>query len=193
MATMPPGKVVILDPNISITLPTLPYGYRTTRASWEELVQIIREEQDIPKLSRSAQQQHDYEVFRQHMKEQYASSLDYILIAKFGLEAVAVKNTMHENPESSQRSFPLQRWKAKQSLAEIETPMTVLIPNDFPYYNETGVEQYVYWKTNESISEEEILQVQKDLRQNFGADDILFWVNPTALQSLPEVEHDNWK
>ncbi len=175
-----PGKVVIVDDNVNVILPTLDYGYRTTKATWPELVQIINVEKNIPKMSRSEQQQHDYEVFRYHMKRQYISSVDYILISKFVVEAVEAMGDDENEPKM---------WKASMSLAQIHTPMTVLVPNDFPYYVEDGINHYIYWKLKHPITDHEIENVQEQLRLQFGALDVLYWVNPPALQSLPEIDH----
>lgn len=169
-----PGTVVISDPYVAVRLPTLQYGYRSTKLTWTELVQILRVEHDLAKMSRSQQQQHDYEVFRYHMKQQYVSSLDFILISKFGIAA-----TKHED----------NRWKAAQSLAHTKTPMARLVPNGFPYFVEDHIHHYIYWKTKDSISEEEISAVKVNLRKDYEAVDILHWVNPPALQSLPEIDH----
>jgi hypothetical protein len=169
------GQYTPLQTEVSVDLPVLKYGYRTTRLTWQELIHIINVEKNIPKLSRSEQQQHDYEVFRCHMKRQYASSADYILISKFGFRAVS-DGSAH-------------RWKATPSLSEIEIPQKILVRNDFPYYVEEGVSHYVLWKTKEKITKEEIIEAQEQLKTQLEARDILYWTNPPHLQSLPEIDH----
>ena len=178
------GQVIIVDKHVQVTLPALAkYDYRTTPSSWEELVQIIEVEQDIYKLSRSRQQQHDYEVFRHHMKEQYRSTIDFILISKLGVEAI-------EDTGDGDTNISMQpKWKAKHSLADMQTPIMKLIPNDFPYFNEDGIEHYIYWKTLKPITDQEIDQQKEVLRERFGASDILFWINPPELRSIPEIDH----
>jgi hypothetical protein len=173
--------VVVDDPHITVTLPVLKYGYRTTPASWDELVQILHVERDIPRLSRSVQQQREYEVFRHYMREQFVSSLDYILISKFGVEAI--------EETASPGSTARPKWKSKYSLADMKTSITKLIPNDFPYFHEDGIEHYIYWKTKDPVTDQEIDQVKKELRQTYKAVDILFWVNPPVLKSIPEIDH----
>jgi Protein of unknown function (DUF3605) len=169
--------VTIENPNVAVTLPTLEYGYRTTKLTWDELQQIIsqqQQQQHISKLSRSVAQQREYEIFRHHMKQQYTSSLDFLLISKFGIGV------------QSAQQFP---YRAAQSLAEMKEPMTRLVPNDFPYYVQDGIHHYIFWKTKEPITEEEISSVKDTLRKDYGAIDILHWINPPALQSLPEIDH----
>jgi hypothetical protein len=169
------GQYTPLQTEVSVDLPVLKYGYRTTRLTWQELIQIINVEKNIPKLSRSEQQQRDYEVFRYHMKRQYASSAEYILISKFGFRAVS-DGSAH-------------RWKAMPSLSEIEITQKILVRNDFPYYVEEGVSHYVLWKTKEKITKEEIVEAQEQLKTQLEAHDILYWTNPPHLQSLPEIDH----
>jgi hypothetical protein len=171
-----PGTVLITNPNVAITMPILQYGYRTTKLTWDELISIVLvvdNNENLAKMSRSRQQQHDYEVFRHHMKEQYTSSLDFLLISKFGIAA-----EKHEG-----------KWKASQSLADTNDPVTSLVPNDFPYFVEDHIHHFILWKTKEPVSKDEIEKVKKELRMDYGAIDILHWVNPPALQSIPEIDH----
>jgi hypothetical protein len=178
-AATQPGKVVIVNPAVHVTLPRLKYGYRTTKATWPELVQIVNVENDIPKMSRSETQQRDYEIFRFYMNQQFVSSVDYILISKFGFAAVP------ENSDSEEGC----KWRAKPSISEIVTPQKILVENDYPYYVENNIRHYVLWKTKESISEEEVLRAREELTKKLQAIDILHWVNPPNLQSLPEIDH----
>jgi hypothetical protein len=172
-----PGTVVITNPDVDIPLPTLRYGYRTTKVTWDELISIFDnlgvDQKNLARMSRSRQQQHDYEVFRYHMKQQYTSSLDFLLISKFGIAAEKHKG----------------KWKASQSLADMKAPLTILLPNDFPYFVEDHIHHFIFWKTNETVSDEEIETVKDKLRMENGAVDILHWINPPELQSIPEIDH----
>jgi Protein of unknown function (DUF3605) len=172
-----PGTVSITNPNITITLPTLRYGYRTTKVTWDELISIFQnlgvEQKNLAKMSRSRQQQYDYEVFRYHMKLQYTSSLDFLLISKFGMTAEKYKG----------------KWKASQSLADMNAPLTRLVSNDFPYFVEDNIHHFILWKTKEPVSKDEIETVKNELRVDHGAVDVLYWVNPPSLQSIPEIDH----
>jgi hypothetical protein len=165
-----------LQTDIPVTLPVLEYGYRTTKLTWSELVHIINVERNIAKLSRSEQQQYDYEIFRYHLKQHYASSADYILISKFGFQAVS------DGPDHRRR-------RATPRLEDIEIPQKILVKNDFPYYVDDDVVHYVLWKTKERITKEEIREAREQLLGELKACDVLHWTNPPYLQSLPEIDH----
>lgn len=176
----PPDRVVITNPNVTVTLPIVQYGYRTEKAKWSELVQIVNVDRDIPRLSRSQQQQHHYEVFRYHLKEQYQSGTDYILITKFGYESVL-------DPKNG-------KWQAvmpPSNISSDDVPSTqkILILNDFPYYVEDSVVHYVLWKTKGGITESDIVDARKELVEKIHAVDIVYWTNPLNLQSIPEIDH----
>ena len=183
--------VTITNPDVEVTLPNLKYGYRTTKASWNELVQIIQIEYDIPKLSRSRIQQHDYEVFRYHMKEQYSSSLDYILISKFGFDAVVPVPVVSSHKEVDKNPNKINnKWLAKPFLENVDSSKILLIENDFPYYVEDNIVHYVLWKIKEPLTQQEILDAREELQtEKIKALDILQWVNPPNLKSIPEIDH----
>lgn len=166
--------VQIEDPNLKVTLPTLQYGYRTTKMSWADLQQIIQTEQNLAKLSRSEDQQRRYQVFRHYLLQQYHSTLDFLLISNFGI------------PSTEDCGGKL---KAAITLSEMKDPMTRLVPNDFPYFVEDNIHHFLYWKTKEAISETEISTVQETLQKEYMAVDILYWINPPSHQSLPEIDH----
>ena len=181
------GLVKITNPDVKVTLPVLKYGYRTTKASWEELIRIIEVEYDIPKLSRSRAQQHDYEVFRYHMKKQYRSTLDFILISKFGFDAVADGDGDGDGDNNCQ-----QRWKADPCLEDVpKNPQRIiLVENDFPYFIEENIVHYVLWKLKEKITPQEISEARERLQSEpVEALELLEWVNPPYLKSIPEIDH----
>lgn len=168
----PPGQVVITDPDVMTNhpLPKLKYGYCDRPLTWSDATEIIHVEQDLAKLTRSESQQMAYQIFQHHMKQQYVSSTDYLLISKFGFDAVAVSVGDRDDDDKQQRQNPLQnntvesstmlsrnstreRWKAKPSLDEVRKiqsiqPQSILIENDFPYYFTDDIKHYVLWKIN---------------------------------------------
>ena len=170
--------VTIINPDVEVILPEPKYGYRTTKSTWDELVQVIQIEFDIHKLCRSRDQQQVYEVFRYHMKEQYRSSLDYILISKFGFDAVVVVEDE-------------TKWMmAEPCLENVDTSKIILAENDFPYYVEDNIVHYVLWKIKEPITQQEILDAREELQtEKIKALKILQWVNPPNLKSFPEIDH----
>jgi Protein of unknown function (DUF3605) len=80
-----------------------------------------------------------------------------------------------------------------------------LVRNVFPYHMEKGIEHYVLWKLGgppgAGISKEEIEASVSGLRKrtpatfidnkgrNSHVRDVLYWVNPPSLQSLPNIRH----
>jgi hypothetical protein len=212
--------VTIINRNVVdvTTLPKLKYGYRTRKASWNELVQIINIENDIDKLSRSEIDQYNYEVFRYYMKQQYVSTVDYILISKFNFSSIKVKinkmvknttdnhddNSSSSSSSSSSNSNSNSNSEDKFTLRAGSTAADssiILIPNDFPYYVEDNVVHYVLWKYNNSnnsnsipntnITEKEIDDAKHILKTNprINAIEILHWTNLPHLKSIPEIDH----
>lgn len=164
----------------SISLPKLKYGYRTTKMNWPELFDIIEKEKDLAKLSRHETQQREYEIFRYYLKRQYQSVVDFILCSKFGHDRI-------RNDEDDDESVGL--WKAHPPLSKVSNVKKVLVPNDFPYYTDDDIVHYVLWKTKLDITKEDIEDAQKELRTRLQLKEILHWVNPPHLKSLPEIDH----
>jgi hypothetical protein len=158
----------------NLALPQLKYGYRTTPMSWSELRHIIETEKDLAKLSRSETQQREYGVFRYHLRCQYQSVLDYLLISKFGFDKQEEKDG---------------RWQAHPQLADYSEVRTLLVPNDFPYSMADGIVHYIFWKTKQDITTEDIEEARKELHRRMDVVDTLYWVNPPHLKSLPEIDH----
>ena len=215
-------RVTIINRNvIDVTaLPILKYGYRTRKASWNELVQIINIEKDIDKLSRSQLDQYNYEVFRYYMKKQYVSTVDYILISKFNFSSIPVRinktnddgegvgqeeeeenTTDNHDDDNSSSSSNENNFKLRAGSTAADSSI-ILIPNDFPYYVEDNVVHYVLWKYNNStsnsnnniptsITEKEIEDAKRILEINptINATEILHWINPPHLKSIPEIDH----
>jgi hypothetical protein len=170
------------DGETSVPIPSRKHGYRTLPFSWSELQEIVVEEQDLARLSRSIQQEETYQRYRQDLLQEYRSVYDHILHSKFGF----VKKFNRDS----------QRMEAQQpdeTDDDSSTEMMIrlaLLPNDFPYYTQTGIEHWVLWKLNGSITEEDIDEAKKDLRNRLG--DIvgfIHWENPPHLKSLPDIDH----
>jgi len=158
----------------SLPLPTLKYGYTDAPWTWEQLQELILVEQDLAKLSRSAEQQREYEIFRYCLKRQYESVLDHILISKFDFERRKTKEG---------------RWQAYPSLKDSTTVQTRLVLNDFPYCMPDGIVHYIFWKTKESVTPKDIENAKLELRRQRKVADTLHWINPPHLQSLPDIDH----
>lgn len=158
---------------VSVSLPKLKYGYRTTPLTWSELHDIIEKEKDFEKLSRNEAQQREYEIFRSQWKYRYKSIIDYILCTKFNFG----------------KQLEDSLWQACPQLNDTSEVRKVLVPNDFPYYTASNIVHYILWKTKMDINHQEIVDAREELFDLLEAIDILHWVNPPNVQSLPEIDH----
>lgn len=158
-----------------ITLPVLKYGYRTTRITWDELTTWVGSG-DLDRLTRSQDQQAAYERFKRDLLTSWKSMLDYVLCSKF-------PNLFQKQCDDSGKfaAFPCIA-KATQGQT-----YSVLAPNDFPYYVETNVTHHVYWKLGGRITDQEIEDTISRLAPN--KEEVLHWINPERLQSIPELDH----
>lgn len=159
-------------------LPSREYGYRSTPFSWAELDQIIRQKRHLAKLCRSVQDERHYGERRKEILEEYETMLDHILHSKFNIPIRFDDGT--------------QRWKAnipKRTTGDHEA-WSVLLPNDFPYFTEAGIEHWVLWKLFEQIREADVDRAIADLREKLGdVQDTICWENPPHLKSLPDINH----
>jgi hypothetical protein len=168
------------DDQKRIRLPIVKYGYRTEPLEWDELVDILLVQKDIAKMSRSVEQQRDYEIYKRDLLREWSSVIDHVLCEKF--------------PEVFEKRFDTttKLYAAYPSLEEFAVsgcPVhTALVQNDFPYYTADGVEHWVLWKLGGSCSDQDIGEAKLQLRDRFG-DDMLHWINPPHLKSLPEIDH----
>ena len=157
--------------------------FPTRRLSWSELVQLILVEKDFGQLRRCRQDEQVYqEYMTNHVRAQYNSVMDFILITKLNVPTI---ETDHSN-DGKKRAAPLA-----QVIKDGEVRQA-LVRNDFPYYFATEVEHWILWKLGGGgISTQEIDAAKEDLREKLGDDvvDTLHWVNPPALKSIPEIDH----
>jgi len=100
-------------------------------------------------------------------------------------------------------------WEVYPTLAEVKSPLKVLLPNDFPYYIEDGIEHWCLWKLKGRVTNDDIQMAKDDLKQmmveaNSSAQfttnmsslenvdafvDMLHWINPPHLKSIPDIDH----
>lgn len=158
-----------------IELPVLEYGYRTQCMEWAELKDIILVQQDLAKLTRSVEQQTEYERFKRSLKQSWRSVLDHILSTKFGLErrVDAVSGLAYAYPP----------------LSQVQEQKFILVRNDFPYYTALNVDHYVLWKLHGECTMAEIQQAKHDIQSESNVVDCLHWINPPHLKSLPDIDH----
>jgi len=146
---------------------------------WSELQYIVNEG-DPTMHSRSMQVQHDYIIHTREVKADWKSVNDYILHSKFDFEKV-------KNEESGfYEVFP-----SLKAMKEEERIVTRLLRNEYPYYVADGIEHWCLWKLGGMVTEEEIVEAVDELNRirNKKMDDVLTWVNPPHLQSIPDIDH----
>jgi Protein of unknown function (DUF3605) len=172
------------DDHLRIHLPCREYGYRTVPLDWEELTLIINVEQNLAKLSRSVQQQYDYEIYQRDLKKKWQSVIDHILCSKFGSCFQQVTN-----PDTG-------LYCAHPSLAEFTSPdgggvvRKALVRNDFPYYLADNVEHWVLWKLGANCTDQDVDQAKQEIHEKQqNVQDFLYYINPPHLKSLPEIDH----
>ena len=80
-----------------------------------------------------------------------------------------------------------------------------LVLNEYPYYVADGIEHWCLWKLGGAVTEEEIVAAVDELKSNTTStptgtrmmvgrnnpkmEDVLTWVNPPHLQSIPAIDH----
>ena len=160
-------------------LPYREYGYRSRPFTWDELHQIIVEDQELARLSRSVEDEERYGKERKLLLEQYDTIYDHILCSKFKFDKVVDDVS--------------GKWKAVKNRtgnSSEEKPMMVLLPNDFPYFIDFGIEHWVLWKLQSNITQEDVDHSIEELEDKYGdVIDTIWWENPPALKSLPDINH----
>ncbi|KAL7561905.1 hypothetical protein ACA910_014278 [Epithemia clementina (nom. ined.)] len=164
------------DDDVPIELPVLKYGFRTEPADWPELIQILTVEHDPEKLTRNVDQERRYIIASRKIKSEWRSIVDYILCTKFGFEKKIDDNS--------------NRCCSYPPLSEFTGIETRLLINDFPYCVVENVEHWILWKIGGSCSEADIEAAKRHLMVEIeSAQDVLHWINPPHVQSLPEIDH----
>jgi hypothetical protein len=168
------------DSDKRIKLPVLKYGYRTEPLEWDELFDIIAVQKDLAKLSRSVEQQRDYEVYKRDLLKIWKSVMDHVLVSKFPGHFVR-----KIDPEDvSGRGYAVRLYSGE------DASVTSLKPNDFPYYTAPNIEHWILWKLGGMLTDKEVEEARKELtEQRLDPDAILHWVNPPHLKSLPDIDH----
>ncbi|KAF7732085.1 hypothetical protein EC973_006340 [Apophysomyces ossiformis] len=125
---------------------------------WEEVHHYVSTNQ-IKKIHRSQSVQ---KVYNQWMKD----TLD-----KYGsIETYLLKEKLH---------FPTDAFS-------IDRPPVILLPNDFPYAVEPGINHLLMWSQT-PLNQEYIEEI---LLSRFGmAYEWVYWVNPVEIQSVRRLPH----
>jgi Protein of unknown function (DUF3605) len=134
---------------------------------------------------------------------------------------MAEEESSNPTPLASSVSDDLASTSTSTLTPTTATPTTnatlVLVPNEFPYYVEDGIEHWVLWKlyqnitdsdVDDAIQELKLLTVKNSMNNNNNdsnsssnskltnddddidaVDDVLWWENPPHLKSLPQINH----
>jgi Protein of unknown function (DUF3605) len=160
-----------------INLPVLKYGYRTEPLLWDELVDIITVQNDLAKLSRSVEQQKQYEIYKRDLLREWRSVADHVLCSKF---TPYFEKRMDVETRLSY-SYP--------AISELKKVVKTLVKNDFPYYMEDDIEHWILWKLGKSCDDLDVAEAKQTLGEQENLTEFLHWINPPHLKSLPEVDH----
>jgi Protein of unknown function (DUF3605) len=165
------------DSTKRIQLPILKYGYRTEPFTWDELVHILTIEYDLAKLSRSIEQQKEYEVYKRDLLLEWKSVTDNLLCSKFG----SLFEKRIDPVTNLAFSYP--------SVNDVNVVAKILVKNDFPYYIENNIEHWILWKLCEPCTDQDIEEAKHQLTNERSFSDVLHWINPIHLKSIPQIDH----
>ena len=153
--------------------------------TWDQLQDIVHNG-DPTMHSRSMQVQEQYVLHSREIKQSWRSMNDYILHSKFEMEKVEI----NVNGERKFVSSPsLEECKAEQRVEKR------LLLNEYPYFVCEGIEHWCLWKLGGQVSQQEVDAAIGELEQRMERDghgalkDVLTWVNPPHLQSIPDIDH----
>lgn len=126
-------------------------------------------------------------MFRRNVKATWRSVIDFLLCSKFEWEQRIdeIAKVFYAHPPLS------ELW---QESGNFKMGRTILVKNDFPYFNPDDAEQWVLWKLggggDSCCTEHDIDMAVKQLEQQSGpALDCLHWSNPPHRRSTPEMDH----
>lgn len=146
--------------------------------SWEELKWIVQHG-DPTMHSRSMEVQGKYLLHSRQVKNMWGSMNDYILYSKFGFDKVLDE----ENTG---------KYVSKPSLQELKIDKRVekrLLRNEYPYYVSEGIEHWCLWKLGGKVEACDIDMAVEQMKKNDDYEQVLAWVNPAHLQSIPDIDH----
>lgn len=141
------------------------------KLSYEEAKAIVHQGQ-LEKLGRSLAQQTEYRTFREKLNGEWASIADYVMVSKLSF-----------------RDSVNAQGKRVAVIPDDKENRTILLQNDFPYYFTDDVGHYVLWKIGGELLPSEIEAAQAEIRDNLGAVDSTFYINPPTLKSILDIEH----
>jgi hypothetical protein len=147
---------------------------KTRAFSWEELRAVVSAGR-LDLLGRSDEQQCAYDAFAADLRLVWHSPSDYLLFSKFGV-------SYHLDGDG--------RRRAANAVSDSDSSRLALVPNDFPYHFEPGIQHFILWKLGgEALKQSEVDDATNTLTSGAAAKDALFWVNPAHLKSVLDIDH----
>lgn len=145
-------------------------GLLCTVATWADLREIVASGR-LSKLGRRPSDLDEYNAFKAQVADDWASLEDYTICRVFGVASVSDG----------------RKLRASRPVAS-EPPRMVWRLNDFPYETPEDVRHFVVWCTRfELLTEANVLQYAFE---NCGRGyDLVCWINPGHLKSLPTIPH----
>jgi hypothetical protein len=143
--------------------------------TWEEL-KLIVQNGDPTMHSRSMEVQGKYLLHSRQVKKLWRSMNDYILCSKFGFEKVLEDNT--------------GKYVSKPCLQDLQREKRVekrLLRNEYPYYVGEGIEHWCLWKLGGKVEACDVDMAVEEMKSDYK--EVLAWVNPPHLQSIPDIDH----
>jgi len=143
--------------------------------------------------SRSMAVQESYLLHSRQVQKEWRSMNDYILYSKFGFAKV-----QDDDADASASGLFISSPSLQEAKQEKRVEKRLLL-NEYPYYVQEGIEHWCLWKLGARVDEHEIEVAVGELRSRMegekGGDgggeleDVLTWVNPPHLQSVPDIDH----
>jgi len=150
--------------------------------TWEQLKEIVVNG-DPTMHSRSMEVQESYVLHSRQVQKEWKSMNDFILHSKFGFEEKV-------DGHGKFVSFPSLEQAKREKRIEKR-----LLLNEYPYYVCPGIEHWCLWKLGGKVDPHEVEWAERELmgmRDGNDAEylkDIMSWVNPPHLQSIPDIDH----
>jgi hypothetical protein len=167
--------------------------------SWSHLIYVIQNQ--LFPLTRSFNQEYEYQRKRELIQEEWVSVHDYVLCSKFNYEKDLVQiddcnSEIQVGTFSTSNPPPGAKYKAIHPLEKPTKPIRILSENDFPYYLEDHIYHLILWKMHGSITTEDIVwakqevpDIMNEIAPNKKVINMLHWTNPAQFKSLPDIDH----
>lgn len=154
--------------------------------TWKELTDIVKNG-DPTMHSRSIDVQEQYLLHTIEIKQTWRSMNDFILYSKFQTE-----KKMDED------GFKYVSYPCLEDLKSEKRIEKRLLLNEYPYYVCNDIEHWCLWKLGGKVTREEVDDAITELKdmnkinddnREQEVKDVLSWINPPHLQSIPDIDH----